>query len=113
MSDDSFPIIKLAAATLQRAIADGANQIRLRPTERSTSIHFLAGSDWKHVMTVPRNITSPYLDRFRHLAQGDEDMPAGCFRFSDHGRTYEVSVTEAVEPVEMTLLIKDLPRLEA
>ena len=83
MQPDWSPIVKLAYATLQQAATDRAKQIRIVPAAKSTALYFLIDGDWKHAMTIPRNISAAYINRFKALS-GIEDgnQRSGTFEIS-------------------------------
>ena len=79
---EQAPIIKLANALIQQAIADRASDIHVEPQQRSVRIRYRIDGVLIEAMTVPRNLMAPLVSRFKIMA----DMNIAERRIPQDGR---------------------------
>lgn len=79
---DAAPIIKLASAIIQQAIADRASDIHIEPGVRSIRVRYRIDGVLMEAMTVPRNLMAPLISRYKIMA----DMNIAERRIPQDGR---------------------------
>jgi type IV pilus assembly protein PilB len=79
---EQAPIIKLANALIQQAIADRASDIHVEPQQRSVRIRYRIDGVLIEAMTVPRNLMAPLISRLKIMA----DMNIAERRIPQDGR---------------------------
>ncbi|MBS1703388.1 MAG: Flp pilus assembly complex ATPase component TadA [Armatimonadetes bacterium] len=79
---DAAPIIKLASALIQQAIADRASDIHIEPGPRSIRVRYRIDGVLMEAMTVPRNLMAPLISRYKIMA----DMNIAERRIPQDGR---------------------------
>ena len=79
---DQAPIIKLANALIQQAIADRASDIHVEPQERHVRVRYRIDGVLMEAMTVPRNLVAPLISRYKIMA----DMNIAERRIPQDGR---------------------------
>ncbi len=79
---EQAPIIKLANALIQQAIADRASDIHVEPQQRSVRIRYRLDGVLMEAMTVPRNLMAPLISRLKIMA----DMNIAERRVPQDGR---------------------------
>ena len=79
---EQAPIIKLAGAIIQQAIADRASDIHIEPQQRMVRVRFRVDGVLTEAMTVPRNLMAPLISRFKIMA----DMNIAERRIPQDGR---------------------------
>jgi type IV pilus assembly protein PilB len=79
---EQAPIIKLANALIQQAIADRASDIHVEPQQRSVRIRYRLDGVLMEAMTVPRNLMAPLISRLKIMA----DMNIAERRIPQDGR---------------------------
>lgn len=79
---EQAPIIKLANALIQQAIADRASDIHVEPQQRSVRVRYRIDGVLIEAMTVPRNLMAPLISRFKIMA----DMNIAERRIPQDGR---------------------------
>jgi len=79
---EQAPIIKLANALIQQAVADRASDIHVEPQQRSVRIRYRIDGVLIEAMTVPRNLMAPLISRFKIMA----DMNIAERRIPQDGR---------------------------
>lgn len=79
---EQAPIIKLANALIQQAIADRASDIHVEPQQRSVRVRYRLDGVLMEAMTVPRNLMAPLISRLKIMA----DMNIAERRIPQDGR---------------------------
>src|SRR5690606_31578482 len=79
---DQAPIIKLANAVIQQAIADRASDIHVEPQEKSVRVRYRVDGVLMEAMTVPRNLMAPLISRLKIMS----DMNIAERRVPQDGR---------------------------
>jgi type IV pilus assembly protein PilB len=79
---EQAPIIKLANALIQQAIADRASDIHVEPQQRSVRVRYRIDGVLMEAMTVPRNLAAPLISRLKIMA----DMNIAERRIPQDGR---------------------------
>jgi type IV pilus assembly protein PilB len=79
---EQAPIIKLANALIQQAIADRASDIHVEPQQRSVRIRYRIDGVLIEAMTVPRNLMAPLVSRLKIMS----DMNIAERRVPQDGR---------------------------
>ncbi len=79
---EQAPIIKLANALIQQAIADRASDIHVEPQQRSVRVRYRIDGVLIEAMTVPRNLMAPLISRLKIMA----DMNIAERRIPQDGR---------------------------
>jgi type IV pilus assembly protein PilB len=79
---EQAPIIKLANALIQQAIADRASDIHVEPQQRSVRVRYRIDGVLMEAMTVPRNLMAPLISRLKIMA----DMNIAERRIPQDGR---------------------------
>jgi type IV pilus assembly protein PilB len=79
---DAAPIIKLASAIIQQAIADRASDIHIEPGQRAIRVRYRVDGVLTEAMTVPRNLMAPLISRYKIMA----DMNIAERRIPQDGR---------------------------
>lgn len=97
---EQAPIIKLANALIQQAIADRASDIHVEPQQRSVRIRYRLDGVLMEAMTVPRNLMAPLISRLKIMA----DMNIAERRIPQDGR---IEVRHATK--EYDLRVSSIP----
>jgi len=79
---EQAPIIKLANALIQQAIADRASDIHVEPQQRSVRVRYRIDGVLMEAMTVPRNLMAPLISRLKIMS----DMNIAERRVPQDGR---------------------------
>jgi type IV pilus assembly protein PilB len=79
---EQAPIIKLANALIQQAIADRASDIHVEPQQRAVRVRYRLDGVLMEAMTVPRNLMAPLISRLKIMA----DMNIAERRIPQDGR---------------------------
>ncbi|OJU63068.1 MAG: hypothetical protein BGO01_03375 [Armatimonadetes bacterium 55-13] len=79
---EQAPIIKLANALIQQAIADRASDIHVEPQQRAVRVRYRLDGVLMEAMTVPRNLMAPLISRLKIMA----DMNIAERRVPQDGR---------------------------
>jgi type IV pilus assembly protein PilB len=79
---EQAPIIKLANALIQQAIADRASDIHVEPQQRAVRIRYRVDGVLMEAMTIPRNLMAPLISRLKIMA----DMNIAERRIPQDGR---------------------------
>jgi len=79
---EQAPIIKLANALIQQAIADRASDIHVEPQHRSVRVRYRIDGVLMEAMTVPRNLMAPLISRLKIMS----DMNIAERRIPQDGR---------------------------
>jgi type IV pilus assembly protein PilB len=97
---EQAPIIKLANAIIQQAIADRASDIHVEPQQRSVRIRYRIDGVLMEAMTVPKNLQAPMISRLKIMA----DMNIAERRVPQDGR---IEVRHATK--EFDLRVSTIP----
>lgn len=79
---EQAPIIRLANAVIQQAIADRASDIHIEPQNRTVRVRYRIDGVLMEAMTVPKNLQAPLLSRLKIMA----DMNIAERRVPQDGR---------------------------
>jgi type IV pilus assembly protein PilB len=79
---EQAPIIRLANAVIQQAIADRASDIHVEPQEKGVRVRYRIDGVLMEAMTVPKNLQAPMISRLKIMA----DMNIAERRVPQDGR---------------------------
>ena len=99
---EQAPIIKLANALIQQAVADRASDIHVEPQQRSVRIRYRIDGVLIEAMTVPRNLMAPLISRFKIMADmniAERRIPQdGRIEVRHAGKEYDLRVSSIPTP---------------
>lgn len=84
---DEAPIVRVVNLILSQAINDGATEFRIDPTHNSLEVYFKIEDEWQHIMSPPKHIQVPVLERFRVLAEDNQ------FVINFHSLYFQIQVS--------------------
>ncbi|HVT13933.1 MAG TPA: GspE/PulE family protein [Fimbriimonadaceae bacterium] len=99
---EQAPIIKLANALIQQAVADRASDIHVEPQQRSVRIRYRIDGVLIEAMTVPRNLMAPLISRLKIMADmniAERRIPQdGRIEVRHAGKEYDLRVSSIPTP---------------
>ncbi len=99
---EQAPIIKLANALIQQAIVDRASDIHIEPQSRGVRVRYRIDGVLQEAMTVPRNLMSPLISRFKIMADmniAERRAPQdGRIEVRNTGKDYDLRVSAIPTP---------------
>lgn len=99
---EQAPIIKLANALIQQAVADRASDIHVEPQQRSVRVRYRIDGVLIEAMTVPRNLMAPLISRFKIMADmniAERRIPQdGRIEVRHAGKEYDLRVSSIPTP---------------
>lgn len=99
---EQAPIIKLANALIQQAIADRASDIHVEPQQRSVRIRYRIDGVLIEAMTVPRNLMAPLVSRLKIMSDmniAERRVPQdGRIEVRHSGKEYDLRVSSIPTP---------------
>lgn len=99
---EQAPIIKLANALIQQAVADRASDIHVEPQQRSVRIRYRIDGVLIEAMTVPRNLMAPLISRLKIMAEmniAERRIPQdGRIEVRHAGKEYDLRVSSIPTP---------------
>ncbi len=99
---DQAPIIKLANALIQQAVADRASDIHVEPQQKSVRIRYRIDGVLIEAMTVPRNLMAPLISRLKIMSDmniAERRIPQdGRIEVRHSGKEYDLRVSSIPTP---------------
>lgn len=99
---EAAPIIKLAGALIQQAVADRASDIHVEPQQRAVRIRYRIDGVLIEAMTVPRNLMAPLISRLKIMADmniAERRIPQdGRIEVRHAGKEYDLRVSSIPTP---------------
>jgi type IV pilus assembly protein PilB len=99
---DQAPIIKLANALIQQAIADRASDIHVEPQQRSVRVRYRIDGVLIEAMTVPRPLMAPLISRLKIMADmniAERRVPQdGRIEVRSTGKEFDLRVSSIPTP---------------
>src|SRR5579862_400141 len=111
---EQAPIIKLANALIQQAIADRASDIHVEPQQRSVRIRYRIDGVLIEAMTVPRNLMAPLISRLKIMADmniAERRIPQdGRIEVRHGGKEYDLRVSSIPTPFGEKIVMRILDK---
>lgn len=111
---DQAPIIKLANALVQQAIADRASDIHVEPQQRAVRVRYRIDGVLQEAMTVPRNLMAPLISRFKIMADmniAERRAPQdGRIEVRNAGKEYDLRVSSIPTPFGEKIVMRILDK---
>lgn len=111
---DQAPIIKLANALIQQAIADRASDIHVEPQQRSVRIRYRIDGVLMEAMTVPRNLMAALISRLKIMADmniAERRIPQdGRIEIRNQGKDYDLRVSSIPCPFGEKIVMRILDK---
>ncbi len=99
---DQAPIIRLANALIQQAVADRASDIHVEPQQRSVRVRYRVDGVLAEAMTVPRNLMAALISRLKIMADmniAERRIPQdGRIEVRHNGKEYDLRVSSVPTP---------------
>jgi type IV pilus assembly protein PilB len=114
---EQAPIIKLANALIQQAIADRASDIHVEPGQRSVRVRYRVDGVLAEAMTVPRNLMAPLISRLKIMADmniAERRAPQdGRIEIRSVGKEYDLRVSSVPTPYGEKIVMRILDKNSA
>lgn len=111
---DQAPIIKLANALIQQAIADRASDIHVEPQQRAVRVRYRVDGVLQEAMTIPRNLMAPLISRFKIMAEmniAERRAPQdGRIEVRNAGKEYDLRVSSIPTPFGEKIVMRILDK---
>jgi type IV pilus assembly protein PilB len=111
---DQAPIIKLANALIQQAIADRASDIHVEPQQRAVRVRYRIDGVLQEAMTIPRNLMAPLISRFKIMAEmniAERRAPQdGRIEVRNAGKEYDLRVSSIPTPFGEKIVMRILDK---
>lgn len=111
---DQAPIIKLANAVIQQAIADRASDIHVEPQEKSVRVRYRVDGVLTEAMTVPRNLMAPMISRLKIMSDmniAERRVPQdGRIEVRTGGREFDLRVSSIPTPFGEKIVMRILDK---
>lgn len=111
---DQAPIIKLANAVIQQAIADRASDIHVEPQEKSVRVRYRVDGVLTEAMTVPRNLMAPLVSRLKIMSDmniAERRVPQdGRIEVRTGGREFDLRVSSIPTPFGEKIVMRILDK---
>ncbi|MFN8140298.1 MAG: ATPase, T2SS/T4P/T4SS family [Fimbriimonadales bacterium] len=99
---EQAPIIRLANALIQQAIADRASDIHVEPQNRGVRVRYRIDGVLHEMMTIPKNLQAPLLSRYKIMAEmniAERRLPQdGRIEIRSAGKDYDLRVSSIPTP---------------
>jgi type IV pilus assembly protein PilB len=99
---EQAPIIRLASALIQQAIADRASDIHVEPQQKSVRVRYRVDGVLAEAMTIPRNLMAPLISRLKIMADmniAERRIPQdGRIEIRTGGKEYDLRVSSVPTP---------------
>lgn len=99
---EQAPIIRLANALIQQAIADRASDIHVEPQQRAVRVRYRIDGVLMEAMTVPRNLMAPLISRLKIMAEmniAERRVPQdGRIEVRHTGKEFDLRVSSIPTP---------------
>lgn len=111
---EQAPIIRLANAIVQQAIADRASDIHVEPMERAVRTRYRIDGVLTEAMMVPRNLMAPLISRFKIMADmniAERRIPQdGRIEVRHSGKDYDLRVSSIPTPYGEKVVMRILDK---
>lgn len=111
---EQAPIIKLANALIQQAIADRASDIHVEPQQRSVRVRYRIDGVLMEAMTVPRNLMAPLISRLKIMADmniAERRVPQdGRIEVRHNQKEYDLRVSSVPTPYGEKIVMRILDK---
>ncbi|HSI73567.1 MAG TPA: ATPase, T2SS/T4P/T4SS family [Fimbriimonas sp.] len=111
---DQAPIIKLANALIQQAVADRASDVHVEPQSRGVRIRYRIDGVLQEAMTVPRNLMAPLISRLKIMAEmniAERRIPQdGRIEIRHQGKEYDLRVSSIPTPFGEKIVMRILDK---
>jgi len=111
---EQAPIIKLANALIQQAVADRASDIHVEPQQRSVRVRYRIDGVLQEAMTVPRNLMAPLISRLKIMADmniAERRVPQdGRIEVRHTGKEYDLRVSSIPTPFGEKIVMRILDK---
>lgn len=111
---EQAPIIKLANALIQMAIADGASDIHVEPQNRMVRVRYRIDGVMIEAMTVPRNLMAPLISRLKIMAEmniAERRIPQdGRIEVRHNQKEYDLRVSSIPTPYGEKVVMRILDK---
>ncbi len=99
---EQAPIIRLANALIQQAIADRASDVHVEPQQRGVRVRYRIDGVLHEMMTIPKNLQAPLLSRYKIMAEmniAERRLPQdGSIEIRSVGKDYDLRVSSIPTP---------------
>jgi type IV pilus assembly protein PilB len=111
---EQAPIIKLANALIQQAVADRASDIHVEPQQRAVRVRYRIDGVLQEAMTVPRNLMAPLISRLKIMADmniAERRIPQdGRIEVRHSGKEYDLRVSSIPTPFGEKIVMRILDK---
>jgi len=111
---EQAPIIKLANALIQQAVADRASDIHVEPQQRAVRVRYRIDGVLAEAMTVPRNLMAPLISRLKIMADmniAERRVPQdGRIEIRSAGKEYDLRVSSVPTPFGEKIVMRILDK---
>ena len=111
---DQAPIIRLANALIQQAVADRASDIHVEPQQRSVRVRYRVDGVLAEAMTVPRNLMAALISRLKIMADmniAERRIPQdGRIEVRHNGKEYDLRVSSVPTPFGEKIVMRILDK---
>jgi len=111
---EQAPIIKLANALIQQAIADRASDIHVEPQQRAVRVRYRLDGVLMEAMTVPRNLMAPLISRLKIMADmniAERRVPQdGRIEVRHAGKEFDLRVSSIPTPWGEKIIMRILDK---
>ncbi len=111
---EQAPIIKLANALIQQAVADRASDIHVEPQQRAVRVRYRIDGVLQEAMTVPRNLMAPLISRLKIMADmniAERRIPQdGRIEVRHVGKEYDLRVSSIPTPFGEKIVMRILDK---
>lgn len=111
---EQAPIIRLANALIQQAIADRASDIHVEPQQRSVRVRYRVDGVLMEAMTVPRNLMAALISRLKIMAEmniAERRIPQdGRIEVRHSAKEYDLRVSSVPTPFGEKIVLRILDK---
>jgi type IV pilus assembly protein PilB len=111
---EQAPIIKLANALIQQAIADRASDIHVEPQQRAMRVRYRIDGVLMEAMTIPKNLQAPLISRLKIMADmniAERRIPQdGRIEVRHSGKEYDMRVSSIPTPFGEKIVMRILDK---
>ncbi|MFY9234615.1 MAG: ATPase, T2SS/T4P/T4SS family [Fimbriimonadaceae bacterium] len=111
---EQAPIIKLANALIQQAIADRASDIHVEPQQKALRVRYRVDGVLMEAMTIPKNLQAPLVSRLKIMADmniAERRIPQdGRIEVRHTGKEYDMRVSSIPTPFGEKIVMRILDK---
>lgn len=111
---EQAPIIRLANAVIQQAIADRASDIHIEPQDRALRVRYRVDGVLAEAMTVPKNLQAALISRFKIMAEmniAERRVPQdGRIEVRHAGKDFDMRVNSIPTPFGEKIVMRILDK---